>query len=115
LDRRATRIGNVPQGSDNPALVHLNSYFRLGPCPWLDKALDFRNLPAAALDSRVPPLAGDFLEGAAVAIQSGFLATERFPTLHDHVRVLGIKLYPAADALGEFRRGQVVPLPRNGS
>jgi hypothetical protein len=58
--------------------------------PGPKQPLDFRNLPAAAINSLLPPLNRDLLEGAALAVQRRLLAGVLLPTLHYHIGIARI-------------------------
>ena len=63
---------------------------------------DCRDLAVAAVDScsLLPPLRGDLLERASVAVQRRLLAAQGLPPANHDVHVLRIKLDAVADALG---------------
>jgi hypothetical protein len=55
--------------------------------PGPQQSFDFRNLPAAALGSLLPPSDSHLLERAPVAFQSGILAGVLLPSPHDYIGV----------------------------
>jgi hypothetical protein len=69
-----------------------------------EQLFDFRNLPAAALRSLLPPFHCDFIERAPVTLKGRLLAGEILPALDDDIHVLGVQFHAAADALGKFCR-----------
>jgi len=74
-------------------------------------SFDFRDLAAAAIDSRrlLPAFLSDLIERSSITIERGVLPRQQLPTLHYDVNVPRIKLHAVADPLSHFRCDQRGP------
>jgi hypothetical protein len=79
--------------------------------------LDFRDLAVAARDScgLRPALFCHLIKRAAVSLESGLLATQLLPPLHDDIYVLRVQLEAVAKALRQFRGRECSPAAKKGS
>ena len=79
-------------------------------------SFDFRDLAAAALDSRklLPAFRRDLIERSSITIERGMLPRQQLPALHYDVNIPRIKLHTIADALRHFRCGQRGPGAEEG-